>query len=166
MRNRDTFVGNETRHVKKCTEGSSPMMLIRDVNKLCDMLIKSRSEDNLQDSFRNLLFHLNFNNGCTQLALANLTHLKAPTVSVTLQKMEKEGYVTRQPNAEDLRQTLVFITDKGKEYNERIYSTVKSIDTEIFSGISDEDQKKICDVLGKVIDNLISDLDSQKESDQ
>ena len=166
MRHRNVYIRDENRHPRRIPEESSPMMLIRDVNKLCDMLIRSRSDDNLQDSFRNLLFHLNFSNGCTQLTLANLTHLKAPTVSVTLQKMEKEGYVTRRPNADDLRQTLVFITDKGKEYNERIYSAVKTIDTEIFDGVSEEDQQKICSVLNKVIDNLIVNLESQKESDQ
>lgn len=133
---------------------ASPMMLIRDVNKMCDDLIRSSTEDNLQDSFRNLLFHLNFNDGCTQLTLARLSHLKAPTVSVTLHKMEEEGYVIRKRNKNDLRQTLVFITDKGKEYNDRIYNTVRRIDSEIFSGIPDDDQIRLCEILNTVISNL------------
>lgn len=163
MRQHERCVENDTRSFRKCREQAAPMMLIRDVNKMCDALIRSCSEDNIQDSFRNLLFYLNFNNGCTQLTLANLTHLKAPTVSVTLQKMESEGFVTRRPNTEDLRQTLVFITDKGKAYNDRLYNTVKEIDAEIFSGVSEEDQKKLCYILNTVIDNLIKNMETQKE---
>ena len=139
-------------------------MLIRDVNKMCDDLIRSSTEDNLQDSFRNLLFHLNFNDGCTQLTLAKLSHLKAPTVSVTLQKMENEGYVIRRRNTSDLRQTFVFITEKGKEYNSRMYDTIKTIDSEIFSGIPDEDQKKVCEILSEVISNLSKNLENQKNN--
>jgi DNA-binding MarR family transcriptional regulator len=138
----------------------SPMMLIRDVNKICDDYIRNQTQFNIQDSFRNLLFHLNFNDGCTQLTLANLTHLKAPTVSVTLQKMEREGYVIRKPNKDDLRQTLVYITEKGKQYNEHVCKTIKSIDNEIFEGVSEEEQKKLSDVLQKVLSNLIKKLNS------
>ena len=143
---------------------TSPMMLIRDVNKMCDKLIRNTVSDNMQDSFRNLLFHLNFNDGCTQLTLAKLSHLKAPTVSVTLQKMENEGYVIRRRNTSDLRQTFVFITEKGKEYNSRMYDTNKTIDSEIFSGIRDEDQKKVCEILSEVISNLSNNLEKQKNN--
>ena len=143
-------------------EPASAMMMIHDVSKMCDKLIRERVGDNLQDSFRNLLFHLNFNDGCTQLTLARLSHFKAPTVSVTLQKMENEGYVTRQPNTADLRQTFVFITDKGKAYNNRIHDTIKDIDAEIFSGITEDEQEKLSQLLGKVISNLSEILEKQE----
>ncbi|NLZ37699.1 MAG: MarR family transcriptional regulator [Clostridiales bacterium] len=145
---------------KVCCEHASPMMLIRDVNKMCDDYIRKHTQANMQDSFRNLLFHLNFNDGCTQLTLANLTHLKAPTVSVTLQKMEREGYVIRKPNKNDLRQTLVYITEKGKQYNKHMYETIRAIDSAIFEGVSEEDQKQMCDILRKVIANLMKEINS------
>jgi DNA-binding MarR family transcriptional regulator len=139
----------------------SPMMLIRDVNKICDDYIRNQTQFNIQDSFRNILFHLNFNDGCTQLTLANLTHLKAPTVSVTLQKMEREGYVIRKPNKDDLRQTLVYITEKGKQYNEHVCKTIKTIDTEIFEGVSEEEQRQMIEVLRKVIGNIIQKMNNE-----
>ena len=74
--------------------------------------------------------------------------------------MEREGHVIRKPKKDDLRQTLVYITEKGKPYNEHVCKTIKSIDNEIFEGVSVEEQKKLSDVLRKVISNLIKKLNS------
>ena len=51
----------------------------------------------------------------TQLELVNLTQLKAPTISITLRNMEREGIVRREKNDVDRRETHVYITEKGSE---------------------------------------------------
>lgn len=145
-----------------CEEGGprdpTPMMLIHDANKLFDNLVRESSDfDNLQASFRHLLFHLQHSNGCTQLQLAKSTHLKAPTVSVTLQKMERDGFVTRCSDENDLRQTLVFITDKGREYNDRIHNKIDELDEKVLVGISPEEEKAVCDILRRIVGNLIKE---------
>ena len=98
------------------------MMRIIDIAKLHRDFTRRKSEqDGLPCGYRMLLFHLSIMEpGVTQLQLVKAARLKPPTVSVTLQKMEKDGLVTRRSNENDLRQTLVFLTDKGKAINESI----------------------------------------------
>jgi len=92
--------------------------------------------------------------GRTQLELANITHLKPPTISVTLQKMEADGYVRRVPNERDMRQTLVYLTEKGEEYNKNIRMKIEKIDKEVASGFTDEELKALVSMLTRIRDNI------------
>jgi len=94
----------------------NPMMLIGEVARLMGEKIREKYDDNpiVQKSGRILMIELSKKDGRTQLDLANATHLKAPTISVALQKLEKAGFVLRQPDEYDLRATRVFLTEKGK----------------------------------------------------
>ena len=46
--------------------------------------------------------------------LAGRLHLETNTVTPLLQRMEKEGLVTRRKGKEDARQVLVLLTDQGR----------------------------------------------------
>jgi len=139
----------------------TPMMLLRDVQKLFDHFIRAEHEQvNMQSSCRHLLFHLSIQDGCTQLQLAKLTHLKPPTVSVTLQKMEHDGYVTRRSDENDLRQTLVFLTDKGREYNLKIRNRVQQLEKIVMSDISPEEKEVLMKLLSRMRDNLTKELEN------
>lgn len=133
------------------------MMRINDVNKLHrDIVRKYSDSDGLPQSYRLLLFHLSkLEPGVTQLTLVKAAHLKPPTVSVTLQKMEADGLVIRKSNEHDLRQTLVYLSDKGREINEQIHKSFMNGDSVAVSGLSEEEYDTLCKLLDKVIDNLI-----------
>ncbi len=138
----------------------TPMMLMRDVQKLFSHFIRAEHEQvNIQNSYRHLLFHLAHRDGCTQLQLAKLTHLKPPTVSVTLHKMEHDGYVTRRSDENDLRQTLVFLTDKGREYNNKIGKRIDELEKLVMNGFSDEETAQLISLLSRMRDNLSSELE-------
>lgn len=134
------------------------MMRINDVSKLHRDIVRRFSDsDGLPQSYRILLFHLSrLEPGVTQLTLVKAAHLKPPTVSVTLQKMEADGLVTRKSNENDLRQTLVYLTDKGRGIDENIRESFKNGDSIAVAGLTDEESKTLCKLLDKVIDNLVS----------
>ncbi len=137
----------------------TPMMLIHEVDKLFGLLVRTTSTmTELQNSYRQLLFHLSIQDGCTQLKLAQLTHLKPPTVSVTLQKMEHDGYVTRRPDENDLRQTLVYLTDKGHEYNKVVHDHIQTLDRLVTQGITEEEAESLKSILVKMRGNLMAEL--------
>ena len=133
------------------------MMRINDVSKLHrDIVRKYSDSDGLPQSYRLLLFHLSkLEPGVTQLTLVKAAHLKPPTVSVTLQKMEADGLVIRKSNEHDLRQTLVYLSDKGREINEQIHQSFMNGDSVAVSGLSEEENETLCRLLDKIIDNLI-----------
>ncbi len=133
------------------------MMRIHDAAKLYrDRMRRLSEQDGLPSSYRMLIFHLaHMEPGVTQLDLVKATHLKPPTVSVTLQKMERDGLVTRRSNENDMRQTLVFLTDKGKQIDERIRVMHRDGDDAALLGLSDDEIETLSLLLNKVIDNLL-----------
>ncbi len=133
------------------------MMRIHDAAKLYhDRMRRLSDHDGLPSSYRMLIFHLaRMQPGVTQLDLVKATHLKPPTVSVTLQKMERDGLVIRRDNEEDLRQTFVYLTDKGKAIDDRVRAIHKEGDKVALENLSAEEIETLSTLLNKVIDNLL-----------
>ena len=133
------------------------MMRIHDAAKLYrDRMRRLSDQDGLPSSYRMLIFHLaRMKPGVTQLDLVKATHLKPPTVSVTLQKMERDGLVLRKTNESDMRQTLVYLTDEGKAIDERIHAMHDEGDRIALDGLTEDEIQTLSVLLNKVIDNLL-----------
>ena len=58
--------------------------------------------------------------------IAHLLMLETNTVTPLLQRMERQGLVTRKKGEEDKRQQIVSLTDKGRELEERAYALIPS----------------------------------------
>lgn len=71
-------------------------------------------------------------------------------MTVVIDNLEKEGYVSRYPDPNDRRASLVHITEKGKELIEEIFPKhVKNI-SEIFSVLSSEEKQNLIKLLKKL----------------
>ena len=138
----------------------TPMMLINEVHRLMwDRLRQKGMEHPVsQKSGQLILIELAKHDGRTQLELANAVHLKPPTISVSLQKLERDGYVTRQPDEYDLRATRVFLTDKGRELDNRLKTFISTEETLSTSCLTDEERETLVNLLLKVRQNLIEGL--------
>lgn len=102
-----------------------------------------------------ILSYLAIGDGITQLDLVNATHLKAPTVSIILKKMEEEGIVHREADKHDLRAMRVFLTDYGRELDAANIANIKELDAMALDGISESEQATLMLLLTKIRDNLI-----------
>jgi len=148
----DTERPRRPEHMREPT----PMMLVNEVSKIFHNILRETGEQyNIQNSFRAILFHLSIKDGVTQLHLSQVTHLKPPTISVTLQKMENEGYVTRVADQYDMRQTHVYITEKGAQYNNKIREIIKSIEEKITGDFSQEELQLLTELLKKMRSSMI-----------
>ena len=145
---------------KRQDKNYNAMMRIHDAAKLYhDRLRRHSDNEGLPSSYRMLIYHLaRMEPGVTQLDLVKATHLKPPTISVTLQKMERDGLVTRRDNENDLRQTLVFLTEKGRTIDDRIKHLHREGDGIALSGLSEDEVDTLSGLLNRVIDNLLEDL--------
>ena len=79
-------------------------------------------------SFQGIIGMLSRGNGLSQLDLSKKLVLAAPTVSLTLQKMEYEGYIERKPDESDARITRVYLTEKGFAVDEQIRQIFKKVE--------------------------------------
>lgn len=98
----------------------------------CDKIGISRT-------YQPILFHLDHNDGLSQLDIAHLTNLTPPTVSVTLQKMESDGLIIRKNDTKDVRRMCIFITEKGRETNNTIKKAAQNVEKELTKNISEKD---------------------------
>ena len=143
----------------------APMMLVNEVSRLMwdNIRIRRGVEHPVsQRSGQIILMELAKRDGRTQLDLANATGLKAPTTSVSLQKLEREGYVTRTPDEYDLRATRVYLTEKGREVDERIRQAIRDEEDRASAGMTDEETETLVRLLLKVRDNLLEEDEEDK----
>lgn len=94
--------------------------------------------------------------GRHQLELVEQTHLRAPTISLILKKMEAEGIVERKGDEEDRRGKRVYLTERGREIDRRQLARVRALDSIALQGISEEEIALLMAGLLKIRDNLLA----------
>lgn len=109
-------------------------------------------------SYRHVLKPLMENDSLTQLELVNITNLKAPTISITLRNMEREGIVSRQKNDNDRRETHVAITDKGKKMYKKVLDALAKAEKTMLNGLSDKELKAMRTTMSKMCKNLTDSM--------
>lgn len=168
---RNNYTGNENDQIIKhsakrdMNEDSrppiNPMMMLNEVARRWHHLVEDGAPTQfMQNSSRAILRELGHKTGICQLDLSRATHLKPPTISVALQKMEAEGLVTRIVDEVDMRATRVYLTEKGENLNNQIRARLVNADSIALSGLTDEEQKTLMDILERVMNNLAA---TQKE---
>jgi len=87
-----------------------------------------------------VLFLLKNKNGRVQKELVTKMKVKAATVTVMLNRMEKSGLIERQPDPDDLRASRVYLTELGKEKLDQIEKVIKEIEKKCFEGFREEEK--------------------------
>lgn len=142
-----------------------PMMLIHEVCHLMGDKIRRSGESHpiVQRSGRLLMMELSREEGRTQLDLVKATHLKAPTISVALQKLEADGYVMRKPDENDQRAMRVFLTESGRALEEGLKKHVKEEEQAAASVLTEEECETLCALLLKIRGNLLCELEADEK---
>ncbi|MDE6728917.1 MAG: MarR family transcriptional regulator [Oscillospiraceae bacterium] len=105
-------------------------------------------------SYRHIMKPLMENESLTQLELVKITNLKAPTISITLRNMERDGIVRREKNDNDRRETHVFITDKGRKVYAKVLTALDKAEKTMLKGLSEKELKAMRAALEKMSANL------------
>ena len=110
-----------------------------------------------------VLSNLAVSDGISQIELVKATHLRPPTVSIILRRMEEEGLVIRKADQPDKRAISVYLTDKGKALDKKNIARIKELDATALSGLSDEDTEALMRLLSRIRDNLLPDTKKHKK---
>ncbi|MFQ8599885.1 MAG: MarR family winged helix-turn-helix transcriptional regulator [Oscillospiraceae bacterium] len=132
----------------------TPGMLLTEIAKLIRPDAAHRRTERRLRGYMHLLRHLS-REAISQLELARRTHLKAPTISVALHKMEQEGLVTRRSGTADQRRTVVQLTDKGAKLDSLVHGKLLEIESVIAGGVSEQEVALLKDILLRMRENLI-----------
>ena len=100
----------------------------------------------------------------SQKELARRLRVSPATVTVSLKSMERDGYVKKLSNAEDLRCKPITITEKGRRAAQLIDEVFETLDHGMYQGFSAQDLKCISGFYRRMIDNLDTFASSGRES--
>ena len=125
--------------------------LIKEIANLYTLRVRIEAENlGIKNAYRTLLSQLYVKDGGTQLSLAEKTGMKAPTISITLRKMEKDGLVDRVVDEKDLRKTHVYLTEKGRQTTDNLNAAVKRINDGFVKGLSESEKDLFINTLENI----------------
>ena len=86
-----------------------------------------------------VLFAIKGKEGPTLRELADCLHIKPPTVTVTVQRLEKAGILEKKDDEKDQRIYHLYLTDKGEELLLRAQKIKEENNRLATSGLTEED---------------------------
>ena len=98
---------------------------------------------------------LAYKDGLSQREIAEHLRIKPPTVNVTVQRLEKAGFLFRKADEKDQRVSRIYLTEKGKQANERGMKRVEENEKILFDGFSDAE---IC-LLRRFLEQITANID-------
>lgn len=109
-----------------------------------------------------LLVALKYKNGQTQKELANSMGRKPATMTVMIQRMEKNGLVKKEQDKEDQRTTRIYITKKGEEEYKKVRKIFDQMEEEMFVNFSAEEKIVFKRLLMQIQDNFLEKMPEVK----
>jgi DNA-binding MarR family transcriptional regulator len=76
------------------------------------------------------------------------------TMSRTLDALEEQGYIRRQPRAGDMRVRDIAITEEGRAVFETTWPTMYGLLTQMFEGVDDDEYVAFVATLHKILRNI------------
>lgn len=103
-----------------------------------------------------ILFVLNRYGELSQRELADRIGVKPPSVTVALQKMEKNEYITKRADERDQRIIRIGITEKGKDCVENMSRLVEQTEDILFRSMSSEEVMLLRRLLLQMRENILA----------
>lgn len=90
----------------------------------------------------------------TQRELAKTVGVEGPTLARLLDGLEAQGLVQRQAVPEDRRAKKVLLSPQARPLIAKIESIAQGLRTELFAGISEEEQRQCQQIHARILANL------------
>jgi MarR family transcriptional regulator for hemolysin len=101
-----------------------------------------------------VLAHLSLGGDQSQSELAEGMNIEAPTLVGVLDRMERDGWITRVADEGDRRRKLIRVTEKVQPAWNKMVECAMRVRRRALRGISEEERLALRDLLGRVQANL------------
>lgn len=122
-------------------------------------------EEEVHRGQHRLLMFLGKNPNCSQNELATVLEISPAAVAVSLRKLEKGGYITREMKADDRRSNQVAITEKGNQLICKSIRLFGEVEQGMFAGFNDKELQQFYELLQKAYSNLNKVLSEGERQD-
>ncbi len=115
------------------------------------------SEEGLYSGQQDVIFAVLDNEGITSSKLADITGVSAATMSVSIKRMEKSGFIIKKPDEKDARIMHIYPTDKARAVPGNTRRKMDELESIIRKGLDDDKALEFAHYLQRAIDNLLEE---------
>lgn len=101
-----------------------------------------------------ILRHGTENMLASQKEIAAKLGISAPTVAISIKRMEKAGLVQKIADETDLRRNLITLTEKGQQIIDESQTVLDKIDEEMLDGFPPQEKEQLKILFLRIIYNL------------
>lgn len=96
--------------------------------------------------------------GISQAELCRVVQVEQPTMANTLNRMERDDLIRREPDPEDRRRVLIYLTDRARALEEPVTALARDANDAAAEGMSAEESRESMRLLARLIINLERDV--------
>lgn len=133
------------------------------INLTMSRIFKSHGH-NITREQEAILRALCVSDGINQAELAARAGQERNNLSRTLNILESKGWVTRSVCPADKRNSVVYITEEGRELHDKVYDSIEEYRHVLFRGLTMEQVQEFADMVHRLTANLEDYLDTHKEN--
>jgi len=112
-------------------------------------------------SHGHILINLYTDGEMTMTEITNRIGRKAPTTTVLVKRLKKEGYVSSRISEEDSRVSLILLTDKGRAHCENMESFLSDFCEAGEKSVTTEEVETVVRIFKKVRKNIELELNNE-----
>jgi len=108
------------------------------------------------------LLFLSHYEGVPQTEIARCLHLSPASVTSMLQRMERDGWVERRPDATDQRVSRVYLTARARSLQTVAAATFRELEQEVSSALTPTEEEELRALLLKVHARLVEHMPADR----
>ncbi len=116
--------------------------------------LKKSGYPEFASSHGNILFQLSVNEKMPMGELAEKINRDKSTTTVLVRKLESEGFITGEPDPADKRSRIIYLTEKGKQFNKTARELSKELLETFYKGFSEEEKEEFLSYLLRIQKNF------------
>ncbi|MGE4422298.1 MAG: MarR family winged helix-turn-helix transcriptional regulator [Pseudodesulfovibrio sp.] len=122
-------------------------------------LSKRLDPHGVRPGYLDVFFRLWEKDGVTQKALHESMDVEQATLSNTLKRMERDGFLLRKRNPKDRRQSIIVLTDTGASIRKLVLAAIDDLQAVVNTRLSINDRRYFRRILQQMNEQLVLDLD-------
>ena len=92
--------------------------------------------------------------GMTQAELARVVAIEPPTVVRTIDRMVRDGLVTRAPDPDDGRLSRIYLTERARSLRDELVPLAAAVNGEILNGLTANEARTLRRLLAKLLTGM------------
>ena len=137
---------------------NSSISLLSNIHSITADFLTERLKDkgfpDFASSHGNILFQLSVNEKMTMGELSEKINRDKSTTTVLVRKLEKDGFITGESDPSDKRSRIIFLTEKGKQFNQTAHELSKELLETFYKDFSDTEKENFFNSLLKIKKNF------------